>query len=524
MTELYEVSATAGLEAVRRMLGQWRGKRVALLLPEGWLELDNVARMRLLQRQAVVQQVEFALVTRNAATVDAAKTVGVPVFANAEQAAGDRWRMSLGLPPVDPRHPERDLPDPPPWRRRDEVSRIARPTHHQARQERIRKGTNYMRPTPAWARWLGIVLLGSMIVALLGAFTYFVLPAATITARPGRVPMQINVTMSAIAGLDAPDIAARELPARVVRADLVAEGAVPTSGTSQKPTEKALGEVVFSNLGSTPVNIPAGTSVSTSTGTPVEFRTTRDALLESGVGTRVAVPVEALEPGTAANVRANTINTVNGPLRFRVRVNNAAGTFGGGSALVPVVTQADRDQLVAVLQERAEADAYNALSGQLEPGEWLPPESVQTFVVATSYDQYNDEEAAELRGTVRMLAQGLAVTEANANDIILTAIEGEVPENARLIADSVRVQRQPGSEAGASSVVFTMTVGADYTTPIDADEVRAVVAGLTLEDAVRALQERWLLTGAPEIYLDPAWQSTLPLIDSRIQVRVEYGQ
>jgi hypothetical protein len=69
-----------------------------------------------------------------------------------------------------------------------------------------------------------------------------------------------------------------------------------------------------------------------------------------------------------------------------------------------------------------------------------------------------------------------------------------------------------------------MTVGADYTTPIDADEVRAVVAGLTLEDAVRALQERWLLTGAPEIYLDPAWQSTLPLIDSRIQVRVEYGQ
>ncbi|MBP8291699.1 MAG: baseplate J/gp47 family protein [Caldilineaceae bacterium] len=524
MTELYEVSAAAGLEAVRRSLGQWRGKRVALVLPEGWLELDNVARMRLLQRQAVVQQVEFALVTRNPATIDAAKTVGVPVFPNPEQAAGDRWHMNLDLPPVDVRHPERSLPDPPPWRRQDELQRIARPTHHHARQKRIRKGTNYMRPTPAWARWVGTVLLGAMIIALLGAFTYFVLPAATITVRPGRVPMQIDVTMTAVAGLEAPNVADKELPARVVRADLAAEGGVPTSGTTQKPTERALGEVVFSNLGSAPVNIPTGTSVSTSTGTPVEFRTTRDALLESGVGTRVSVPVEAVEVGIAGNVRANTINTVNGPLRFRVRVNNASGTFGGGSALVPVVTQADRDQLVAVLQQQAEGEAYATLTGQLEPGEWLPPESVQTFVVATSYDQYNDEEALELKGTVRMLAQGLAVTEADANDIILTAIEGEVPEKARLIADSVRVQRQPGSESSASSVVFTMTVGADYTTPIDADEVSAVVAGLSLEEAIRILQERWLLTGAPEIYLDPAWQSTLPLIGSRIQVRVEYGQ
>jgi hypothetical protein len=231
-----------------------------------------------------------------------------------------------------------------------------------------------------------------------------------------------------------------------------------------------------------------------------------------------------VEAGTTGNVRANTINTVNGPLRFRVRVNNSSGTFGGGSALVPVVTQADRDQLVAVLQQQAEGDAYGALIGQLEPGEWLPPESVQTFVVATSYDQYNDEEALELKGTVRMLAQGLAVAEVDANDIILTAIEGEVPNNARLIADSVRVQRQPGSEAGASSVVFTMTVSADYTTPIDANAVREVVAGLPLDEAIRVLTERWLLTGAPEIYLDPAWQSTLPLIGSRIQVRVEYGQ
>ena len=54
----YQVSPETGLDAIRQMLGQWRGRRVALVLPEGWLELDNVARMRLLQRQAIFQQVE----------------------------------------------------------------------------------------------------------------------------------------------------------------------------------------------------------------------------------------------------------------------------------------------------------------------------------------------------------------------------------------------------------------------------------------------------------------------------------
>ena len=194
------------------------------------------------------------------------------------------------------------------------------------------------------------------------------------------------------------------------------------------------------------------------------------------------------------------------------------------AALVPVVTQADNDKLAALLQDQAEQKAYEALKAQLEPGEWLPPESVQTFVVAQSFDQYNDEEATDLNGTVRVLAQGLAVDEMQANDIILKALETQVPENARLVADSVTVQRQPGAEFLTNSVAFTMTVNADYTTPIDPDTVRGAVAGLPPAAAAATLKQRWLLDGEPDIYLDPAWKGTLPDIGSRIQVRVEYGR
>jgi hypothetical protein len=524
MTEIYQISPEASLEGLRRALGRWRGKRVALLLPEGWLELDNVARLRLLQRQAIVQQVDLALITRQRATRKAAKQVGIPVFNDADGASSDRWHMEPLLPPIDPQQPDRDLPEPPPGRRADEVERLARPTLRQARQARIRKEMHYRKPSPVWLRWAGNVLLGALIVAALAAFSYYVLPAATVTVTPGRLPLRTNLNMQAVVGLTAPDPQARQLPARAIKADLVETGTVPTTGSSQKATDRAAGEVVFSNLGSAPVNIPTGTSVSTSTGTPVEFRTTRDALLESGVGTRVTVPVEAVEPGTIGNVRPNTINTVNGSLRFRVRVGNAAGTFGGGSTLTPVVTQADRDQLAAVLLDQAEQKAYDSLKAQLEPGEWLPPESVQTFVVAQSFDQYNDEESLNLSGTLRVLAQGLAVNENQASAIILRAVEQEVPANARLVAESLAVSRQPGAEFLNNSVSFTMTVNADYTTPIDAGEVRDAILGQAPEVAVETIKSRWMLEGEPDIYLDPAWKGTLPDISSRIQVRVDYGQ
>ncbi len=524
MTEIYQIAPEASLEGLRRQLGQWRGRRVALLLPEEWAELDSVAQLRLLQRQAIVQQVELALITRRRSTRKAAKQIGMPIFKDVDGAANDRWHMQPLLPPVDLQHPERDLPEPPPWRRPDELQRIARPSLYQARQERIRKEMRYRRPTPVWLRWGGNVLLGALIVAVLAAFSFYVLPAATVTVQPGRLPLRTDLNMQAVVGLTAADPQARQLPARAIKADLVENGIVPTTGSSQKATDEAAGEVVFSNLGASPVSIPTGTSVSTSAGTPVEFRTTRDALLESGVGTRVSVPIEAVEPGTIGNVLANTINTVNGSLRFRVRVGNNDGTYGGGSALTPVVTQADRDQLAAMLLDQAEQKAYDALKAELEPGEWLPPESVQTFVVAQSFDQYNDEESLNLAGTLRVLAQGLAVNESQASDIILRSVEQQVPENARLVADSIAVSRQPGAEFLNNSVSFTMTVAADYTTPIDAREVRDSILGQPPAAAAETIKSRWLLDGEPDIYLDPAWKGTLPDIASRIQVRVNYGQ
>jgi len=522
-TEIITISPDASFEAVRRQIGQMRAERVALVLPDGWTDLGNLARMRLLQRQAQVQRSEIALVAKDEPTRQAAKQAGVPVFYHTQDVNKRNWKMDPLLPLVDPQHPDKSLPEPPAWRRDDLVNQQSRPTRFRARQQRIQAEERYRRPLPVWMQWLSPIFIGSLIGLLLFFFLIYILPAATITLVPGRDVINLTVALTADANIDEPDYEAAIIPARLLETNIEEVGSIATTGAQQKATENSIGEVVFSNLGNTTVNIPIGTVVTTSSGTPVSFATTSEAELPSGVGERVTVPVEALEPGVSGNVRANTINTVSGALRFRTRVTNQAGTYGGGSELVPVVTQADQDLLLAQLVESAEANALAKLQEELEPGEWLPPESVQTFVIAQVFDQLKDDEAETLGLTLRVLVQGMAVEAEEMNEAMLATLQDAVPEEGQIIAETFQAARTGDSEIIGRTTLFTTTASAEYVIPIDPNEVREEVVGLSQADALQAMRENWQIAGQPDIYQDPAWMPKLPRFPNRIQVRVEYA-
>ncbi len=523
MVETIQIPETATFEAVRQRLAQVNGDQAVLELPEGWLELDNAARMRLLQRQAQIQGMDVAIISRHEPTRQAAKAVGVPVFRRAEDAAGGGWSMDPNLPPVNVADPAASLPEAPPWRREDIVTRAARPTQHRARQRRIDAEERYRKPTPAWVRLGGNLAMGAIIAGALLIFALYVLPAATITVVPGRDAVTVNLPLSANADLPESDLEANELAARLVETTLIETGSTQTTGSRQKATENAVGAVTFTNLGTASVAIPRSTVVSTSSGSPVNFRTTQDAELAGGVGSQVSVPIEAEEPGIQGNVRANTINTVSGALRFRVRVINPQGTAGGGATLTGIVTAEDQTRLLEELKTRIDTQALPALQAEVTEGEWLAPDSVQTYVIAQVFDQYEDSETDEVGLTLRVLVQGVAVAEEEMQEATLNALENAIPEDGRLIADTITFQRNPGATATGRTVDFGITAGGEYVVPVDPQEVRTSVTGLTPAAAQQMLAERWRLRQTPDIYQDPAWLGTLPRFPSRIQVRLEYA-
>lgn len=523
MPAFLTIPPDAAFESIRRQLARQRQTHVVLELPPGWTELDNVARMRLLQRQAQYQRCEVALVTQQDSIRKSARTVGIPAFSTREDVPGDGWRMHPPYPLVDANQPDAALPEAPVWRRSDIVARASQPRAHRKRQERIEQEAANRGPLPWWLRLSAYVLMALLMAGLLAGFALNVLPAATITVTPGRERITVTVPITADADVNASDVQAGIVPGRLIEVTLENTGSLVTSGSQQKPVDKATGFVEFNNLGTGPVDIPKGTVVSTGTGTPMNFRTTGQAELEGGVGARVSVPIEAEEPGISGNVRANTINTVSGVLRFRVRASNTNATAGGGSRLVSVVTQQDKDNLLAQVQSQAEAQAFERLQAELEADEWLPPESVQPFIIAQAFDKFNDDEGDTVEITLRSLVQGTALQHEDAEDVALTALQENVPEDAMLVADSIRFGGVTDVSSAGRQVVFTMTGVADYVVPIDPVELKELATGLSEEEAAAAIHARWPLEAAPEIYQDPAWLPTLPRFPNRIQVRIDYG-
>ncbi len=527
MPTILPITPDANTEAVRRQFAQCQNSHVVLDLSlldvHALSETELLARFRMLQRHAQVQGCQLGVITHNDSIAGAAKKTGLPVFASERDVISDRWRMHPIYPIVNPHKVEEGLPEAPRWRDSDIVARAAQPKAHRKRQSRIHDGVKYLQPMAWWLRLAAYAVMGLFMVAMLGAFAVAILPAATITVTPGREPIEVAVPMVADPDVEVSDVEAGIVPGRLVEINLESTGSAVTSGTQQKPVDKAVGTVVFSNLGNTEVRIPEGTVVSTSTGTPITFRTTQEATVESGVRARVSVPIEAEEPGISGNILANTINTVSGALRFRVSVSNPDATGGGGSQLVSVVTQQDKDALLAQVQSEAETQAYDSLMQELEPNEWMPRESVVVYTIAQEFDKFNDDEGETVQLKLRSLVQGTALQQTDAQQVLMADLRKSVPQHAMLVADSISFQDVGEVNSVGRQVEFTMTGKAEYVVPIDPVELKNAVTGKSIDNAVTEISQRWPLESVPDVYQDPEWLPTLPRFPNRIQVRIDYG-
>lgn len=100
---------------------------------------------------------------------------------------------------------------------------------------------------------------------------------------------------------------------------------------------------------------------------------------------------------------AGTISRIDGGLGLSLRVINQQGLGGGTVRQGGVVTQADEERLRVTLQQQLEQKAYQRLSEELNEGEFVPPESVETFVMSLVFDSFTDKAKDSLGVTMRLL-------------------------------------------------------------------------------------------------------------------------
>jgi len=520
ITQIIELSAEATLPAVRRRLSRAHGPRVLLVLPRGSQPLANPARLRLIRRQARRQGLQVALVTSDELTRQLAREAGLPVFTSVRRGEQTlRWPQPKPEPPLPPRPgPRRVLP----------------PYHvGYGRKEKPQPVTR-REPPPLpdrqlarWHRWTEALQLFAFLLislALLGMLLLFVVPMATVTLVPPRQPLIVSVPVVAAVGVEEVDHQTGQVPARIVQTRVEGHGSIPTSGRRDAPADPATGSVIFINQRATQVRVPESTIVATSTGLNVRFQVTRAVTVPAGVGMTAEAPIEALEPGPRGNVPAFTINRIEGPLSLALRVINDRPTEGGSVRQVGVVTPQDKERLRAALLERVRQEAYQRLGEMLREGEFVPPETVETYVLAETFDRFAGEDAESLSLRLELLARGLAVDTHGAEELIERVLRERVPPGKRLLDQEPQFELGPVTVLDEREIRFTATATATVVGGVDIAAVRAAIRGMKPAEALAILQRDFQLGAEPRLSLEPDWLGRVPWLPFRIYVRVVPGQ
>lgn len=378
--------------------------------------------------------------------------------------------------------------------------------------------------TPWWAILSELALLLACLGALAATLALTV-PTARITLIPQSVEVsaRVPVSLALDASVTQVDLEKRLVPTRRIGVEAEGSAAVSSSGVSYVDVGYATGVVYLVNLLEQEVVVPAETVVRATTGSqPVRFATRRAVTLPPQGQAQVAV--EALNPGPIGNVGPYQINQMEGPLGYAVYVFNETATKGGTREPVPVVTRADRERAWQAAAQVALEQAYQALQGLLEEGEFLPRESlIVQAAPKVDYSHLVDEPSPTLSLDLRLLVTGQAVRARDVQMVAYQALLQRLPPGYRLIDVAFETSQIVEEDIGSGPLTFYVTAYGTAQAEISADTVWGLVRGQPLELASDLLVRRLPLVSAPEIQINPPWFPRIPWWRARVFIGIGKG-
>ncbi len=534
------------------------GGRVAVVLPHGSRVATSRINLRLLARDAGSHGKRLSIVAADAATRALAASAGLPTFASVGEFAEAGDPDKDVAPPVDPQPGETArVPVPPPGRKAKavppaetprqatldemEAAELAAAAAALERERRPSPVAERVQPEPPRrapesrtvttaggirgrvpiALVAGVVAL---VVIVLAVSTYLFLPSATVLVTPQAEPVP-PVTMSIVAdpAATAPDPVAGVVPAETVSVDVTASDTFPATGVRAE-TKKATAIVRFLNKDFTSSNtIPAGSVVATQNG--VRFKTDSRIVVPRAniVGLQVfpktaTVTVTAVKGGTEGNVEPNTIVVIpKGENPESLLVNNPDEATGGERTEFPVVTQKDVDAALASLGPALDTAFQARLADPTiaSPGATVFRETGVLGPSTPSVDPTSlvKQEVATFDLGLSATGTATAVDEAPVTDIASARLTSTIDGDHTLVDGSIKVDVDPAIVTGGL-VTFPATATARQVPILDAAALRARILGMTVAQARAELEEY----GDVQISTWPDWVSTIPTIESRVEV------
>jgi hypothetical protein len=489
-----------------------RGRRVALIWPEQGTVFTRKLDLVRIQRIALRNNVRLALVTHDREAALNARDLNISAFETISTSRRQRWKRG---------------------RSRLFVNRSQRPINSPLADElapfasRVRADD---APT-AWERWmrrLGRIGLLALIAVMLFAFFAVVVPGATVRIQTVRQAVTTVTQVTGDASITAAQIDVENglIPAITYRAEIEERGTIATSGIQALGSTPATGTVVLINQTNSRLELPAGSLVSTSSGTPIVFRTLEDAIVPGGVGERVETRIEAVQEssGDVGNVDAGQINALIGELAESVEVINLAPTLGGDSRSARIVTAEDRETLISVLRQQIQDRAFRELTPLAGEGQFLIPETIRIEDERSDWMTFDHEIGApsdSLTMTMRAVVAVTAIEQQLAEQIAYARLSGQIPRGRTLDPDSLTYLRgEISSIDEAGRVTFDITASGLVDLELDTNQMQERLAGLQVDDAQALLQTNVEQAGGGSVAIElwPSFLDRMPLLGPRITI------
>lgn len=452
---------------VRDKLAWVKSGRVVLLWPRRNGPDFRLLDWQMIRHAARRSGVQVAVVARQGHVRRDVARVGLPAFERLEDAQGSLWPQA------------------------------------ESRQHRSRRKT---------LRWLRAQRPQARELPLLLRFFWFFLGWAAVLLMVGVLLPSATVSLafrSEVRTLPL-NLALHEVETGTLRVVLDGQRVESVSGLQPVPQEPAAGEVLLTNISSSPLDVPRGT-VLRPAGEGPAFETLAFRHLEPGE--QVSVPVQALVAGSAGNLPAETIWVVAGNLGASLRAENPAPLTGGSEAMMRSPSEAERQALWSRLLADLQKQALAQLADQAQPDGVLLP---GTLRLAKVYEQILLPEPGQ--PGEQMAAYGRMAFEADY--VRLTPLRARLQAALELpdgwVVDWDLIQGEARLLPDEEKVTLTLQVTV-RPQPATSDLVR-LLQGRTPEEARLQLQSVYPLAASPEIAVQPAFWPWLPWWPARLQI------
>lgn len=452
------------IASLRTRLSEWSGARVALVLLDESDALDGPVAIHLLARIATRESLRLAIVTGRADVRSLAKAEGMVAFPSTSHLPRPNGRPARSLA--------------------SDVIGGGRLIGH-------RVGRSFV--------WLGSVLI-ALVLLLVGLL---LIPRAVVTVRPLTDVLQSDQRINASVDATQVDATQGVVPGRSVYLSVDASGSIPIKGGDRVLDGHAIGYETFENRTSDAISIPKGTVIATFSGMP--FATTAATALAARPGATIVVPIRAVFPGTAANVRRGEIVQIQGNLRWRVVAVNEAEVAGGGRPGESIVTSWDVEKVSKQVAAEAQRDARIRLADQATDGEMPVDGSVEVTPIDESFDHLVGSTADSLTLAGQFRASAMIVDENRIQQLALQRWRPVVRPGYDLQTSTIGADRPRVVEVNPTSATFDVAVhGIAYQT-INATRVTRYVRLRSPDAASRDLAGLYGLGSPPSIAIVPNW-------------------